>query len=288
MKRNKALLYSCLLTLPLIAWLSFMCIRHAPSRDVDLYFAFGGSAELRNTIELPISEVDRLTVEYGSKNIKLFATNEDKVIIKEYLHSKNSDAMAEVTYPSEGEAVVKGGTVRSLVFFGFWKGGERIEVYVPRNGLEDFYLETKSGNVSIEELQGTMEICAGSGNIRGEDVQGNLKVTTGSGNITLKDFSGNGQVTAGSGNVKVEALAVTGDLCLTTGSGNIRLDLPGESSFDFQAETGSGNIDTDFDEALSYNKKGNNAEGRVGSDNGASAFKLNVKAGSGNVRVACR
>lgn len=288
MNRIKALLFSCLMILPLLVWLSFMSIRRAPSKDVDLHFAFGGSAELRNTIEFPLAEVNRLTVEYGSKNIKLFATNEDKVIIKEYLYSKNSDAMAEVTYPSEGEAVVKGGTVHSLVFFGFWKGGERIEVYVPRNELEDFSLETKSGNVTMEELQGTMEICTGSGNIRGEDVQGNLKVTAGSGNITLKDFSGEGQVEAGSGNVRLEALAVTGDLSLTTGSGNIRLELPRESAFDFQASTGSGNIDTDFDTALSYNKKGNNAEGSVSSDNAASAFKLNVKAGSGNVRIAYR
>ncbi len=288
MKRIKALLFSCLIILPLLAWLSFMSIRRAPSKDVDLQFAFGGSAELRHTIELPLEDLNRLTIEYGSKNIKLFATNEDKVIIKEYLYSKNPDAMAEVTRLAEGETLVKGGTVRSLVFFGFWKGRERIEVYVPRKGLEAFYLETRSGNVTMEELQGAMEICTGSGNIKGKDIQGSLKVTAGSGNITLEDFSGKGQVEAGSGNVRLEALAVTGDLSLTTGSGNIRLELPRESAFDFQASTGSGNIDTDFDNALSYNKRGNNAEGSVSSDNGASAFQLKVKAGSGNVRVCYR
>ncbi len=285
MKRNKAIFYSCLLILPLAAWLSFMSIRRAPLEDVDLYFAMGGSAALRNTIELPLSELERLTIRYGSKNIKLFATDEEKVIIKEYLYSKSPDAIAKVTHPSEGETVVKGGTVRSLAFFGF---GERIEVYVPREGLDSFYLETRSGNVTMEKLQGTIEVCTGSGNIKGEDIQGSLKATAGSGNITLEDFSGKGQVEAGSGNVKMEALAVTGDLSLTTGSGNIRLELPRESSFDFQAETGSGNIDTDFDKALSYNKKGNNAEGSVSGDNAASAFKVKMKAGSGNVRVAYR
>ena len=59
----------------------------------------GGRAELRNTIEIPLSEVENLTLAYSSKNIRFYPGTSDSVIIKEYL--VYADDVANVTYPGE-------------------------------------------------------------------------------------------------------------------------------------------------------------------------------------------
>lgn len=143
-------------------------------------------------------------------------------------------------------------------------------------------IKTGSGNITVNELAGSMELQAGSGNIKAEKISGKLVVNTGSGNITLEGFMGEGSAKAGSGNIKVEADQLTGDFDVKTSSGNIRLRLPKSLSFQAELQTGSGNIDTDFDSSLSYNKKGNEASGLVGD---TPVCTIRAEAGSGNVRI---
>lgn len=268
---------------------------------------FPGNVQLRNTIEIPLSDIDSLVMEYGGKNIKVYASEEEKVIIKEYLYSSSPMAIASVSYGEDKEVTVTGGQTNVIAILGFFGGGEKIEVYIPEKSLAKLYLKVGSGNVTSEASctreDGSLTVHSGSGNIKWRqavaenlsfqagsgnialwNMKGSLAVGTGSGNITMTEISGSGVVEAGSGNVKVEAAAVTGDMSLTTGSGNIRLELPEDLSFHFQAETGSGAINVDFDDDLSYNKKGNYAEGEVGS--GEPRVEIRVKANSGNVRVS--
>ncbi|MDE7248442.1 MAG: hypothetical protein K2N82_00850, partial [Lachnospiraceae bacterium] len=59
------------------------------------YVQKGGSlmtmgAELRNTIEIPLSQADSLLADYGSKDLDVYVWQEDKIVIKEYLSSGHS------------------------------------------------------------------------------------------------------------------------------------------------------------------------------------------------------
>ncbi len=324
MKNKMGLFIGFIAMLVLIAIIGVASVLAVPKGGSRMKVAFGGGrAELRNTIEIPLSDVDNLTLAYSSKNIKFYPATGDSIIIKEYL--VYAEDVATVTYPGEKEVVVTGTQTNYIMFFGFMLD-ERIEVYLPKEGLKNLRASTFSGNIStqmgfvsesdmveISAASGNItwqdtsakevSFKAGSGNIKLDHTSGNARVTTGSGNITVRgmegvveiqagsgnvtveDFAGNGSVKTASGTIKVESKGVTGDVALTAGSGNIRFEIPKETVAHVEIRTGSGNINTDFDDRLSYNKRGNEAIGDVGQGQGVS---VEIKTGSGNVRVSYR
>ena len=72
MKNNKvALLLGAAGVMASALLISVMSVKNAPHRTGMVVFALGGKAQLRNTIEIPIEELDSLVMEYGSKNIKV-------------------------------------------------------------------------------------------------------------------------------------------------------------------------------------------------------------------------
>lgn len=308
MKNRKSLLITGVIMIPIAVVICILSVRMAKEYG-GTHIIFGGRAELRNTIELSSSEIDNLEVLYSSKNIVVYPSKDDSIIIKEYLVSDRADALAKVdtTYneaTGESTTVVTGGSA-AITIFGFFAGGERIEVYLPENGLDSLLIKTGSGNIyaesgfsmetkRFEARAGSGNIVwhdtsaekiyirAGSGNIKLTHAEGNAELSTGSGNINVKEFSGQGIVKAGSGNIILEVREIKGDLSIKTGSGNSRLTLPAQLSFRFEAKTGSGYINTSFDEKLTYNKKGNQAQGEIGDDPSA---LVSVEANSGNVNI---
>ncbi|MBD5394512.1 MAG: DUF4097 domain-containing protein [Lachnospiraceae bacterium] len=310
MKSNKTgfLIVAALMILA-ASLISVLSVRNAKDRG-GVYFSMGGTAKLRNTIELSLSDVDNLEVIYTSKNLDIYPTEGNSIIIKEYLISDRPEAVAvceTVTDEATGSrtVTVTGGKEIIVNIFGFFAGRERIEVYIPADGLHELKLQTGSGNINaesdfalnIEKLSvqagsgnikwhdtkaAEMTVQAGSGNIRMERISGDITAQTGSGNIRIDGFSGQGSVKAGSGNVNVEFLEAAGDMHLKTGSGNLHLELSKELSFQFEVQTGSGNIHTFFDDQLSYNKKGNHAEGTIGD---SPSCVISAEANSGNVTI---
>jgi len=309
MKDRESLLISAVIMIPVIVVISVLSVKAAKTNGTT-HIIFGGRAELRNTIELSASDIDALEIMYGSKNVVFYPSDDDSIIIKEYLYSDKDEAKAKVdtvynTLTGERTVSVIGGETFQLIIFGFYATGERIEVYLPKEGPDALLVQTGSGNIVAESgfevntkrfeaeagsgnivwhdtTSEDMHIQAGSGNIKLQKSVGNGNIQTGSGNILIEDFSGQGSVEAGSGNIKMEVKEIKGDLKLKTKSGNIRLILSGQPSFRFEAQTGSGNINTSFDDRLNYNRKGNQANGEVGEN---PSVLVSVEANSGNVYI---
>lgn len=271
-------------------------------------FSFGGRTELRNTIEIPLAQAESVSLKYRSKNIYIYPSQEEKVIVREYLHSKSPKALAAVTYGDEKEVTIKEGNANTFVVFGFWGWEERIEVYLPENRLREFSAETKSGNIKAEadgvKEDGVLTLSAGSGNINlentngkkiilesgsgnitGEDLEGAVDAEANSGNIRLKSLKGSGSLESGSGNITAVFDEVTGDIALEAGSGNVKLEIPAELAFRLQADSGSGNIQTDFDQDLSFNQKGNSVSGEVGEN---PLWQIEAETGSGNIHIGSK
>lgn len=324
MRNSWGIIAAAVIVLAGIGGISIMSVNAAKSNG-GVSFSLGGGAELRNTIELSLSEIDSLDVVYTSKNLKLFPGDGDKVVIKEYLISDKETALAEVERQGR-KAAVTGGREPVITLFGFFAGTERIEIYLPKTGLEALRVETGSGNITaengfslstdtlqvragsgnikwrdtkakkyeihtgsgnigMENMEGDGSAQAGSGNVRLEEAKGHLSLRTKSGNIHVSDFYGWGSMEASSGNVKVEACQVSGDIRLAASSGNVRLILPRELSFHARMQTGSGVIRTSFEEALAYNKKGKQAEGKIGE---APSCVVEAETGSGNIHIDYR
>ena len=145
-------------------------------------------------------------------------------------------------------------------------------------------LKASSGNIrwdgSIRAEEAKVQVS--SGNITLQDIDGAVNVEAGSGNIVLDGMRGRGTIEAKSGNIRVNAKDITGDLSMETSSGNITLEIPAGLQFHYIASTSSGDIKTDFDDSLAYNKKGNEAQGDVGTN---PVVQIEMSAKSGNVRA---
>ncbi len=282
------------------------------------------SAKLQNTIEIPLSQAESLSVDYGSKNLEVYVWQEDKIVIKEYLKSSRSDALATTTIDN-GRAVVTGGQTHwSFQFLWVGFGEEKIEIYLPERGLKALELETGSGNITAKEAfsfngesvsvqagsgnirwnstkAASIDLQAGSGNIRAEELLGSqMHVKTNSGNITLKDVAGSLYARAGSGNVTISELS--GGCEVETGSGNLKVEAE-QVTENVLLETGSGNQRLELPAGLSFELQVETGSGNISTDydselsynkkgNEASGqigeapvCWISSKAGSGNVSI---
>ena len=283
-------------------------------------------ASLKNTIEIPLSQAESLLADYGSKNLEVYVWQEEKIVIKEYLNDDWEEAKATVEFDGN-RAVVSGGKWRWSIRNMFWGGlNERMEIYLPAQGINELELVTGSGNInamegfSIETKKTRIQagsgnirwmdtgadeviLYANSGNVRGDRIRGNTNVHTGSGNITVKNVTGFLKAQAGSGNITVEGLS--GGCGAEAGSGNIRVDAV-EVLEDITLHTGSGNQRLGLPESLSCSFQVKTGSGNIHTDfddlldynkkgnqaagqtGGAPVCQVTCQAGSGNVTIHVR
>ena len=290
MKKNRtAVIIAAFAVFIAIGFISVMSVKVGGREGyfgTPLIFSFGGRAELRNTIEIPLSKADKLRLDYGSKNIKVYPAEGDTVTIKEYLYSNKPEARAEVSYGDGGNALVRG-QGRSFVIFGFFVGeGERIEVYIPEKSLSRLSLETGSGNITSEtecvREDGVFEAKAGSGNVRISNVTADaVALEAGSGNVRAENNEGSVTLEANSGNI--DGKEITGDVSADSGSGNIRIDkLSGcitagagsgnvtieaaVISGDVALSAGSGNVKLVLPEEVDFHFRGETGSGNINTD----------------------
>ena len=308
MKNNKLLIFlSAIVMIVCIAFLSVMSLSLASKREHSFQFSglsFGGKAKLRNTIEIPLSAIDSLEVKYGSKNLHVFTGEDNKIVIKEYLVNDSTDAIATDEI-SNRTAIITGSRVSSFIIFGF-NMEERIEIYIPENGLKNLMLTTGSGNISVQSgyqsnYDDSLMVCAGSGNIKWsncnaveanfsagsgnlklEDVTGDIVLGMGSGNITADNIEGVFTASVGSGNIT--ATNVSGQGNFETSSGNVKLQITDNITGDILLKTGSGNAKLELPETVSGQFDLKTGSGNIDTsfDNNLS-FSKNGKSASGNV-----
>ena len=291
MKNKKSLLFATIIVVPIVFAICLLSVRTADKREGSVFFSLFGNAELRNTIELPLSEMDQLSIAYSSKNLKVYPTDGDKVIIKEYLISDKEEAKATVTTEADAKdptisraVTVTGGSTTVITFF-YMGAGERIEIYLPKEGLKSLSLHTSSGNISAEDTLTVkaeeLSVSASSGNIkwRGSEAE-QITIETSSGNINAEKLTGEMSFHAGSGNMKLQGL--TGKISAGTGSGNITIEeFAGEGTL----EAGSGNIKVEAKEIngdLSVKTQSGNSKLELPED---LSFSLEVQTGSGNINT---
>jgi len=107
-----------------------------------------------------------------------------------------------------------------------------------------------SGNLTLENIAGDAYVKAISGNIRATRIKGSVEAEAVSGDITLRDISEAQTVNAKnvSGNITyVGKIKAGGRYEIKAHSGDVRMTIPADSNFDFDANTFSGDIDTNFE-----------------------------------------
>lgn len=119
------------------------------------------------------------------------------------------------------------------------------------------------GSISVERIEGSVDIDTGDGSVRGYDLAGTIRVHTGDGTVRLEHVDGSVEVDSrdGSANLSGKLAAVkliTGDGTvsvraedgsvmseeweLRTGDGPVRLEVPGDFAANLDASTGDGRV----------------------------------------------
>ncbi len=288
--RNKlGVVIAAVIMVPLLLLVCIWSVNSVKNKESVVDISVAGSAELRNTIEIPIEEAKNLEVTYTSKNVYVYPSEGKDIVIKEYLISDREECRAQVSKETDekgrAKTAVTGGKSNVVTFFFIGKG-EKIEIYLPMEGLEVLKLQTGSGNIKKENefvLTGTeVLVSAGSGNIKWMDTQAqSIGISTGSGNIKMEDITADVKLTAGSGNIS--AVNAWGNAEVKTGSGNITVEsFKGAGSF----EAGSGNVRLQAEEVtgdLDFRTKSGGIKVQLPKE---SSFQAQIETGSGNIRTS--
>ncbi|OGD14823.1 MAG: hypothetical protein A2V76_02950 [Candidatus Aminicenantes bacterium RBG_16_63_14] len=144
-----------------------------------------------------------------------------------------------------------------------------------------------SGDLTLENIAGDAYLKAVSGNIKATQVKGSVEVEAVSGDIDLRDVSEAMTVNAKSisGNITYAGkIKAGGRYELKAHSGDVRMTIPADSAFDFEANTFSGSIDSDFEIQVVGKISPREIHGTVGK--GGATVKL--KSFSGNVDLRKR
>jgi DUF4097 and DUF4098 domain-containing protein YvlB len=117
----------------------------------------------------------------------------------------------------------------------------------------------RSGDCTIETVDGHLLVETGSGEIRVDDIHGDLKVKSGSGDVEIGEAGGSASISTGSGDVTVEN--THGSTVIKTGSGDLSISA---AHADTSFSTGSGDVSIDLVERGRLTVKGASGDVSIG------------------------
>ncbi len=101
-------------------------------------------------------------------------------------------------------------------------------------------IRSGAGNVSLDEVAGSVTVRTGAGDVRGS-ARSEVDVRTGAGNVELRGLSRPVRVETGAGNLRLDfASVVRGTIRASTGVGNVRIQLASDAPVQAEVSTGMG------------------------------------------------
>lgn len=263
--------------------------------SMSLLSGCGGSntPKLANELTFELSGVEDITLSYDAENMSFYASDSDKLVVREYMTKDKNSYHAKVMEKNDAIHISEGG--RPLNRSGF----ERyVEVYIPASyaaaltitstsgvvelssvdlRVQNLKVDNTSGSVLYEKITARDVILSTtSGRIEGGSIRADsITIKTTSGDVTCGRLDGQVTYTSTNGNIKiasavgagvyeasnsgmldVDYVQVNGDLTFSNKNDDINLTLPPELEFDFAAESKNGTIDTNFTNDLTLNDRG--------------------------------
>jgi len=229
--------------------------------------------ELVNSQIIEMDLVKTLSILYNSDNIVLLESNDNNLVLKEYMTRNRAKYYAEIE-KSENSITIHNGKRPWLI-------RTRIEVYIPRIYKNNLTVNLRSGNITINNISsGDIFVEVTSGNIKLNNCQGKLNIANRSGNVEVSNFLGEGQINVRSGNITINNCQ--GKFNVTDKSGIIEANsFLGEGFFN----VGSGIINftvNDIAGNISLSSTSGNINFLIGSN---ISFILDAEVRSGNIRI---
>lgn len=275
------------------------------------------SLPLTDTKEFDLDSFEKIDVNYVDASLKLFPTDGQKVIVREYMSRSNPDYQLQTSLNDETLTITQGAIPHFLPL------RVKVQILIPNDFHGQLRITNRSGNLQATNLKNLDEVLINvrSGMIYLNDLTLNrLLVSSNSGKITLDtlkierelnvksrssvlslddvtsleydlearsgtikatNLNGSGKIFAKSGTIKADFGAVNGDLMVENDSGTVKLTMPTTDSYDFDLEAKSGTVKINPSATYRHDIL-SLKEGRVGDD---PSYKLTVRAKSGTIKV---
>jgi hypothetical protein len=143
-------------------------------------------------------------------------------------------------------------------------------------------LDLAAGNISVEGLNGGVEVAVGAGNVEIQDVTGELQASGDAGVLNVRGATGPVRLKSNVGSIFYEGIPY-GDCTFDSELGAIALRLPADANVAVDLETELGTIDLDCDVDGRITRR--DVEGAVGRDDWAS-IRATTRVGS--IGLICR
>jgi hypothetical protein len=219
-----------------------------------------------------------LTVTEGNGDIDIHATHGDVSIDIKKGDTKVTDTFGDVKVSGKGGEIEVNNATGSLTVEGDFFGPVRADEIA--KGVR---LVAGKTDLTLSALSGHME--AGSGNLDLVDAPGNLTLRTRDTEVNVENPGGKVSIDNRNANVSVRfSSAPKEDVQITNSSAEVAVTLPGNSSFEIQADCHNCDIDSEFP-ALTLTKSASGdstLSGKVGSAKGP---KITIKTSYGNIAV---
>lgn len=273
---------------------------------------------LYNELSFSLDGIEQITISYDEENVSFFRSENDNLVIKEYMSEDKSRYHANVTQDSDSIKISEGGKP-------FIRGGfvRYIEVYLPESYNEslkvtttdgdidisdialdmksvridctsgvvtindatasDIYLSSTSGKMKLGKIKADkIRIDTTRGSVICKSVEGAVSYTSTHGDAQFLSAAGSGTYTANnSGKLSVTYEEVTGNLSLYNKNDDVQLTLPSELNFKFEATTKNGSVNTNFNGSIKSD--GDTTSGTVGKN---PTVTIKVETKNGDIEVA--
>ena len=149
--------------------------------------------------------------------------------------------------------------------------------------------QTGDGSITVENIDGTINLRSGDGSIRATSLAGDVTARTEDGSIHLEGAMAALQATTGDGSVVIEALegsVMKSDWEIATGDGSIVFRVPGTFNADIDASSRDGNVRGELT-GLEHERTDDDREslkGRLGSG----GHRVTLRSGDGSIRLVNR
>lgn len=111
-------------------------------------------------------------------------------------------------------------------------------------------VQTSNGMISVEGVNGDLDLTSSNGRIRAEEVEGAFKLQTSNGRIEMVRCTGPIEVSTSNGRVEFDGNLTGEDNQITTSNGSVQVMLGSGVLVDVTAETSNGKVDCSAEHAV--------------------------------------
>lgn len=240
--------------------------------------------ELSNEMTFDLDKISEISITYDDENITFYDSENDKLIIKEYMSKNKKSYHAKVQEKDNYIHISEGG--KPALKSNFYR---YIEVYLPKSYTKALTVGTTNGEINLSNIDISLEILNAnttsgiiqinnaaaslinlsttSGTIDCARLEGKVNYTSTSGSVNIKSAYGSGQYRSdNSGEMDIIYSSVDGDISLYNKNDDVNLTVPHDITFDIQAKSKNGTISAPQSDT-------------------ASAFKITAESVNGNINI---